>query len=85
MSTFNIDIQDRIINRQVREGTHIDIAQKTISKVYVKFSNPQAHLKAMTASHFNRQHAREGIEKGETKFLSRKAQHLYQPRELSFL
>ena len=54
MLIVNIDIQDHFINGQVREDYHIDIAQNTIQKIYVKFSDPQAALKARTASHFSK-------------------------------
>ena len=66
MLTNSIDVQDHTIDDQVREAAHIDFAQNTIQKVYVMFSDPQAGLKAMTASHFSRQHSWMEIEKNET-------------------
>ena len=45
---------------------YIDTAQNTFQKVYIKFSNPQAGWKAMTISHFSKQHSQVGIENKET-------------------
>ena len=39
MLTINIDIQDRLINGQTGNIRHIEFAQGSIRKVYVKFSD----------------------------------------------
>ena len=39
MLTFKIDSQDCLLNGQVTEVVHIDIAQNSVQKVYMKFSN----------------------------------------------
>ena len=75
MLTVNIDNQDHPFNGQVREVAYIYTAQITIWKVYVKFSNPKAGLKAMTISHFSRQHSCVGIEKSETEIPIKKEVH----------
>ena len=37
--TANLDIQDRLINGQTGNITHIEFAQVSVQKVYVKFSD----------------------------------------------
>ena len=51
MLTISIDTQDCLINGQLAEVSCIGIDQNSISKVYVELSDPQADLKAMTASY----------------------------------
>ena len=48
------------------EVGHIDFVQDTVQKVYARFYEPQAGLKAITASHFSMQHPWVGVEKSET-------------------
>ena len=66
MLTINIDIQDHSINFQVGKVFQIDSAQNSVRKVYVKFFDPQAGLKVMTARHLIRKHSLVKIEKIET-------------------
>ena len=47
MLTVNIDIQDRLTNGQLGIIRHIEFAQASVRKVYVKFSDEQAASKAM--------------------------------------
>ena len=47
MLTVNIDIQHRLINGQTGIIRPIEFAQASAGKVYVKFSDEQAALKAM--------------------------------------
>ena len=50
MLTVNIDIQDRLINGQTEIIRHIEFAQGSVCKVYIKFSDEQAGSKAMRSS-----------------------------------
>ena len=45
--TVNLDIQDCLINEQTRSNSHIEFAQGSTQKVYVKFSDEEAGLKVM--------------------------------------
>ena len=47
MLTVNLDIQYRLINGQTGNISHIKFAQDSVRKVYVKFSDEKAGLKAM--------------------------------------
>ena len=47
MLTVNIDIQDHLINGQTGNISHIELAQGSACKIYVKFSDEQAGLKAI--------------------------------------
>ena len=53
--TVNVDIQDRLINGQTRNAKHTKFVQGSIHKVYVKFSDEQAGVKAMRSSYLGRQ------------------------------
>ena len=66
MLTFNIDIQDRLINGQTGNISHIELAQGSACKIYVKFSDEQAGLKAMRSSCLVRQNSWVPIEEYET-------------------
>ena len=70
MLTISIDTEDHLTNVEVSEVTQIHIAQNTIRKV--KFSDPQAGLKAMAASYFSRQPFWVVFEKIETEILIKK-------------
>ena len=83
MLTIKIDIQDHLINGQVGEVTHIDITRNIFRKVYVKFPDLQAGLKAMTASHFSRQHSWVVIKKSETEIPIIKKLDIYTNQENS--
>ena len=54
MLTVNVDIQDCLINGQTRNVKHIEFVQGSIHKVYVKFSDEQAGLRAMRSSYLGR-------------------------------
>ena len=64
MLTVNIRIQYRQINGQTGSISHIEFAQGSVSKIYVKFS--ESGLKAMRSSYFDRQSSWFAIEKCET-------------------
>ena len=53
--------------------SHIDITQNSVRRVYVKFSHPQAGLKAMNASYLSRERSWVSIEKSETRFPVKKS------------
>ena len=49
--TVNLDIQERLINRQTGNINHSEFAQGSVPKVYVKFSVKQTGLKTMRSSY----------------------------------
>ena len=57
MVTVNVDIKDRLINGQTENIKHIEFAQGSVQKVFVKFSDEQAGLKAIRSSYLDRQNA----------------------------
>ena len=59
------DIQDRLINGQIGIIRHIEFAQASAQKVYVKFSDEQPGSKAMRSSYLGRQNSWVPIEKCE--------------------
>ena len=52
--TVNLDIQDYLINGCTGNISHIEFTQGSVWKVYVKFSDEQAGLKAMRSSYLGR-------------------------------
>ena len=54
MLTVNLDIQDRLINGRTENISHTEFPQGSVGKVYVKFSDKQAGLKAMRSSYLGR-------------------------------
>ena len=72
MLTVNIDIQDRLINGQTGIIRHIEFAQSSVRKVYVKFSDEQAGSKAMRSSYLGRKNSWVSIEKCETEISIKK-------------
>ena len=50
------------------ESKNCATAQNTVQKVYVKFFDSLVGLKAMTASHFSKQHSWVRTEESKTKF-----------------
>ena len=50
MLTVNLDIQDRLINGQTGNISHVEFAHGSVRKVYVKFSDEQAGLKTIRSS-----------------------------------
>ena len=63
MSTDNIDIEDRLINHKTGNIGHLEFARNTVCKLYKKFSNEQAGLKAIKLSYLGRQNSWVPIEK----------------------
>ena len=63
--TVNLDIQDCLINDQTGNISHIEFSQCSVRKVYVKFSDEQAGLKAMKSSYLGRKSFWVPIEKCE--------------------
>ena len=76
MVTVNIDIEDRLINGQTGSIKHIEFAEGTVHKVYVKFSDEQVGLKAMRSSYVGRQNSWVPIEKCETEISVKKGSAL---------
>ena len=85
MLTANTDIHDCLINRQKGNNSHIEFAQSIFSKEYVKFSDKQAGLKAMSSSCLGRQKSWLPIEKRETEIPIKRALHFYQLSIINFL
>ena len=50
MLTVNLDIQDCLNNGQTGNISQIEFAQISVQKLYVKFSDEQAGLKAVRSS-----------------------------------
>ena len=50
MLTVNLDIQDCLTNGQTGNISQIEFAQISVQKLYVKFSDEQAGLKAVRSS-----------------------------------
>ena len=65
MLTVNLDIQDCLINDQTGNISHIEFSQCSVRKVYAKFSDEQAGLKAMKSSYLGRKSFWVPIEKCE--------------------
>ena len=80
INSYNIGIEDRLINGQIGNIRHFEFAQGSVCKVYVKFSDKQACLKAMRSSYLGRQNSWVPIEKCETE----KDQYLHQAYSISF-
>ena len=72
MLTVNIDMQDCLINGQIGSIRHIEFAQCSACKVYIKFSDEQAGSKAKRSSYLGRQNSWIPIEKYETEILIKK-------------
>ena len=72
MLTVNIDMQDCLINGQIGIIRHIEFAQCSACKVYIKFSDEQAGSKAKRSSYLGRQNSWIPIEKYETEILIKK-------------
>ena len=65
MLKVNLNIQDRLISGQTGNISHIEFAQGSVWKTYVKFSDKQAGVKAMRSSFLGRQSYWMPIEKCE--------------------
>ena len=50
MLTVNLDMQDCLTNGQTGNISQIEFAQISVQKLYVKFSDEQAGLKAVRSS-----------------------------------
>ena len=55
MLIVNLHIQDRLINGQTWNISHIEFAQGSVRKVYIKCTNEQTSLKATRSSYLARQ------------------------------
>ena len=65
MLTVNIDIQGCLINGQTGIIGHIEFAQDSVHKVYIKFSDEQVGSKAKRSPYLRRQNSWIPIEKCE--------------------
>ena len=63
MLTVNLDIQGLLINGQAGNINHIEFAQGSVWKVYVRFSNKKASLKVLKSSNLCRKNYGVPIEK----------------------
>ena len=64
MLTGNVDLQDRLVNRQLSTVKHIVLnSQNNVSNIYMKSDNCKAGLKKMNNDNFTRQHLWVPIEK----------------------
>ena len=53
MLKVSLDIEDRLTNGQTGNISHIEFAQDSAQKVYVKFSDEHTGLKAMRSSYLD--------------------------------
>ena len=72
MLTVDLDIPGRLINAQTGKISYIEFAQGIVQKVYVKFSDEQAGLKAMRSCYLGRQNFWVPIEKCKAVVLIKK-------------
>ena len=72
MLKVNVGIQDRLINGQTGNVKHIQFVHGSIHKVYAKFSDEQAGLRAMRSSYLGRQNSWVAIEKCKTEIALKK-------------
>ena len=84
MLTVNIDIQDRLINCQTGNIRHIEFAEGTVHKVYAKFSDEQAGLKAIRSSYVDRQNSWVPIKKCGTEISVKKGSALRSIKRTQF-
>ena len=63
MSTDNRDIQDHLSNGKTGNIGHVEFARDSVYKLYIKFSNQHAGLKALKSSYLGRQNSWVPIEK----------------------
>ena len=66
MLAVNVDTQDRLINGQTGNIEHTEFVQVTVHKVYVKFPDKQAGIRAMRSSYLGRHNSSVAIGKCET-------------------
>ena len=85
MLTVNIDIQNYLANGETGIKRHIEFAQGSVRKLYIKFSYEQAGTKAMTLPYLRRQNSWVLIEKCEAEISIRKGQHRHPSSVLNFL
>ena len=84
MLTVNIYIQDRLINGQTGVIWHIEFAQCTAHKVYVKSTDEQTDSKAMRSSYLGRENSWVLIEKCETPISKKKESVLSSNKHTQF-
>ena len=72
MLTVIFDIQDRLNNGQTGNASHTEFAQGSVCKVYVKFSDERAGLRAIRSSYLGRKSYSFPIEKCEPKIAIKK-------------
>ena len=90
MLTVNIDIQDRLVNGQIRTFKHSEFAQDCAREVYVKIFDEQTGSKATRSSYLGRQNPWVAIEKFEAEISIKRAsaspsiKHIQFPLALTF-
>ena len=70
--TVNLYIQDHLTNNQTGNTSHIDFSQRTVQKVYVKFSDERGGLKAMRSCYLGGRNYWVPIEKSEARISVKK-------------
>lgn len=63
MSADNRDIQDHLSNGKTGNIGHLEFARDSVCKLYIKFPNQHAGLKALKSSYLDRQNSWVPIEK----------------------
>ena len=67
-----LDMQDHLINGQTGNISHVEFAHVSFRKVYVKFSDEQAGLKAIRSSYLGKQNSWVPIKKCEAEIQIKK-------------
>ena len=76
MLPVNIDLQDRLINGQTGVIRHIEFAEGSAGKVYIKFFDEQDGSEAMRSSYLGGQKSWVPIEKCETEISVKKGERI---------
>ena len=66
MLTVNVDVQDRLINGQIRVVKHLEIIENKVSIIYIKFDDPDAGKKLIIKNSTARIHNWIPIKRHET-------------------
>ena len=85
MLTVNLNIQNRLINCQTGNTSHIEFSKGSVRKVFVKYYNEQAGFKAKRSPYQRRKSSWVPIEKFKAKILTKKDPHLHPLSTLNFL
>ena len=83
MLTVDIDIQGSLINCQTETIRHIEFAEGSVFKVFVKFSDEQVGSKAVRSSFLGKKNSWVPIQKFETRISIKKGLNIAVPQAYS--